>query len=33
MSQGLFEMRALDKWLMLCGGFSRETMVKELQGH
>jgi hypothetical protein len=31
MSQALFEMRALDKWLMLCGGFSSETMLRELR--
>ncbi|MET4044916.1 hypothetical protein ABIC03_006645 [Bradyrhizobium sp. RT6a] len=30
MSRALFEMRALDKWLMLRGGFNPETMLREL---
>jgi hypothetical protein len=30
MSQPLFEMRALDKWLMLCGGFSPVRMERDV---
>lgn len=33
MSQDLFEMRALDKWMMLRGGFDAQTMRAELAGH
>ena len=33
MSQDLFAMRALDKWMMLRGGFDAETMRAELAGH
>jgi hypothetical protein len=31
MAQPLFEMRALDKWLMLCGGFSAARMERDLR--
>jgi hypothetical protein len=33
MSQPLFELRALDKWLMLCGGFSKDLMIKDVRKH
>jgi hypothetical protein len=33
MSHVLFELRVLDKWLMLRGGFDRNTMMRELGGH
>jgi hypothetical protein len=33
MSHALFELRVLDKWLMLRGGFDRNTMMRELSGH
>jgi hypothetical protein len=31
MSQSLFEMRALDKWLMLCGGFNAARMERDVK--
>lgn len=33
MSQPLFEMRALDKWLMLCGGFNSVRMERDVAGN
>ncbi|MEH2542805.1 hypothetical protein [Bradyrhizobium sp. AZCC 1699] len=33
MSQALFEVRALDKWLMLRGGFSKDLMMKDVRKH
>lgn len=33
MSQPLFEMRALDKWLMLCGGFNSVRMKRDVAGN